>query len=135
MKIGFVVNDVLMTIFFFVVGLEIKREVLVGEMRMPRHAALAIAAAVGGVVVPALIFLALAPEGPARQGWRLQQPARFWGPHRTPGEEPPGARNSPCPQAAAGISGAGAQSGYRAWVPSSPPDTASWPPRRTRNRQ
>ena len=63
------VNDGLMALFFFVVGLEIKREVLVGEMRVPRHAALAIAAAVGGVVVPALVFLAIAPEGPARQGW------------------------------------------------------------------
>jgi NhaA family Na+:H+ antiporter len=63
------VNDGLMAIFFFVVGLEIKREVLVGEMRVPRHAALAVAAAVGGVVVPALIFVALTPEGPARQGW------------------------------------------------------------------
>ena len=49
------VNDGLMALFFFVVGLEIKREVLVGEMRDPRHAALAIAAAVGGVVVPALV--------------------------------------------------------------------------------
>ena len=58
-----------MALFFFVVGLEIKREVLVGEMRVPRHAALAIAAAAGGVVVPALVFLALTPEGPARQGW------------------------------------------------------------------
>jgi len=63
------VNDGLMALFFFVVGLEIKREVLVGEMRAPRHAALAIAAAVGGVVVPALIFMALTPEGPAREGW------------------------------------------------------------------
>ena len=63
------VNDGLMALFFFVVGLEIKREVLVGEMRVPRHAALAIAAAVGGVVVPALVFMALTPEGPARQGW------------------------------------------------------------------
>jgi NhaA family Na+:H+ antiporter len=63
------VNDGLMALFFFVVGLEIKREVLVGEMRVPRHAALAIAAAVGGVVVPALVFLALTPEGPARSGW------------------------------------------------------------------
>jgi NhaA family Na+:H+ antiporter len=63
------VNDGLMALFFFVVGLEIKREVLVGEMRAPRHAALAIAAAVGGVVAPALIFLALTPEGPARAGW------------------------------------------------------------------
>ena len=63
------VNDGLMALFFFVVGLEIKREVLVGEMRAPRHAAFAIAAAVGGVVVPALTFLALTPDGPARQGW------------------------------------------------------------------
>ena len=63
------INDALMAVFFFVVGLEIKRQVLVGEMRVPRHAALAIAAAVGGVVVPALIFTALTPEGPARGGW------------------------------------------------------------------
>jgi len=63
------VNDGLMALFFFVVGLEIKREVLVGEMRVPRHAALAIAAAAGGVIVPALVFMALTPEGPARQGW------------------------------------------------------------------
>jgi NhaA family Na+:H+ antiporter len=63
------VNDGLMALFFFVVGLEIKREVLVGEMRAPRHAALAIAAATGGVVVPALLFLAIVPDGPARAGW------------------------------------------------------------------
>ncbi len=53
------VNDALMALFFFMVGLEIKREVLVGEMRYPRQAALAIAAALGGVIVPALIFLAI----------------------------------------------------------------------------
>jgi NhaA family Na+:H+ antiporter len=63
------VNDGLMALFFFVVGLEIKREVLVGEMRQPRHAALAIAAAAGGVVMPALFYLAITPEGPARVGW------------------------------------------------------------------
>ena len=63
------VNDGLMALFFFVVGLEIKREVLVGEMRAPRHAALAIAAATGGVAVPALLFLAIVPDGPARAGW------------------------------------------------------------------
>jgi NhaA family Na+:H+ antiporter len=63
------VNDGLMALFFFVVGLEIKREVLVGEMRAPRHAALAIAAAAGGVALPALVFLAIVPEGPARAGW------------------------------------------------------------------
>jgi NhaA family Na+:H+ antiporter len=63
------VNDGLMALFFFLVGLEIKREVLVGEMRVPRHAALAIAAAVGGVVVPALVFLAFVPESAGRRGW------------------------------------------------------------------
>jgi Na+:H+ antiporter, NhaA family len=51
----FWVNDLLMVIFFFVVGLEIKREVLVGELASMRQAALPIVAAVGGVVVPALI--------------------------------------------------------------------------------
>jgi NhaA family Na+:H+ antiporter len=63
------VNDGLMALFFFVVGLEIKREVLVGEMRSPRQAALAIAAAAGGVTVPALFFLAFNPAGPGLQGW------------------------------------------------------------------
>src|SRR5918993_2761741 len=51
------VNDGLMAIFFFVVGLEIKREVLVGELTSRRNAALPVAAAVGGAVVPAVVFL------------------------------------------------------------------------------
>lgn len=63
------VNDGLMALFFFVVGLEIKREVLVGEMRYPRQAALAIAAAVGGVTVPALTFLAFNAGQPGAHGW------------------------------------------------------------------
>lgn len=53
------VNEALMTLFFFVVGLEIKRELVVGELREPRAAALPVLAAVGGMVVPAGIFLAL----------------------------------------------------------------------------
>ena len=65
------INDAAMAVFFFVVGLEIKREVLVGEMRSPRQAALAIAAAVGGVTVPALLFMALNPAGPSRAGWGI----------------------------------------------------------------
>ena len=54
-----VVNDGLMAIFFFVVGLEIKREWTVGELRDRRQAALPAIAALGGMVVPALIYLAV----------------------------------------------------------------------------
>ncbi|MCS6864826.1 MAG: Na+/H+ antiporter NhaA [Gemmataceae bacterium] len=55
----FLINDVLMTIFFFVVGLEIKRELVAGELRDPRKAALPIAAALGGMILPALIYMGL----------------------------------------------------------------------------
>ena len=64
------VNDGLMVLFFFVVGLEIKRELAVGELRDPRAAALPAAAAVGGVVLPAVIFLALT-TGEAQTGWGI----------------------------------------------------------------
>jgi NhaA family Na+:H+ antiporter len=64
------VNDGLMAIFFFVVGLEIKRELAIGELHDPRAAALPAAAAVGGVVVPALIFVALT-SGDAGAGWGI----------------------------------------------------------------
>ena len=50
------INDGLMALFFFVVGLELKREMLVGELANPRNAVMPIAAAVGGMVVPALIY-------------------------------------------------------------------------------
>lgn len=60
------VNDGLMAIFFFLVGLEIKREFLVGELASPRAAALPIIAAFGGAIVPALIYLAINGGGP---GW------------------------------------------------------------------
>ena len=63
------VNDGLMTLFFFIVGLEIKREVLVGEMRYPRQAALPISAAVGGAVVPALVYAAINFGGGGAHGW------------------------------------------------------------------
>jgi NhaA family Na+:H+ antiporter len=63
------VNDGLMAIFFLVVGLEIKREVLVGELASVRQAILPIAAAVGGAVVPAAIFLGIAGDGAAGRGW------------------------------------------------------------------
>ncbi len=64
-----VINDGLMAIFFLVVGLEIKREVLVGELASLRRATLPIAAAVGGAVVPAVIFLAVSGGGTAGRGW------------------------------------------------------------------
>jgi len=63
------VNDGLMALFFFVVGLEIKREVLVGELSNLRAATLPILAAVGGVLVPAGIYALLNREDDAARGW------------------------------------------------------------------
>ena len=64
------INDGLMAIFFLVVGLEIKREVLVGELASPRRAILPIAAALGGAVLPAILFLLIAGGDPeASRGW------------------------------------------------------------------
>jgi NhaA family Na+:H+ antiporter len=65
------VNDGLMAVFFFVVGLEIKRELLVGELSSRAQAVLPAAAAVGGMVVPALIFLSLNATGAERDGWGI----------------------------------------------------------------
>jgi len=65
------VNDLLMAVFFFVVGLEIKRELLVGELNSRRQATLPIAAALGGMVVPALVFVALNTGSPAIRGWGI----------------------------------------------------------------
>lgn len=65
------VNDGLMVIFFFVVGLEIKRELVRGELRDPRAAALPAVAAVGGVLVPALLFLAFTGGSEGAAGWGI----------------------------------------------------------------
>jgi len=65
------VNDVLMVFFFFVVGLEIKRELVTGELRRFRAALLPAVAALGGMVVPALIYLAFAGDGDASTGWGI----------------------------------------------------------------
>lgn len=65
------INDGLMAIFFFVVGLEIKRELVAGELRDPRAAALPTIAAVGGMVVPALLFFALNTSNPEAKGWGI----------------------------------------------------------------
>jgi NhaA family Na+:H+ antiporter len=65
------INDGLMAMFFFVVGLEIKRELLVGELASPRLAALPLLAAVGGMLVPALIYTALNYGRPEAHGWGI----------------------------------------------------------------
>lgn len=63
------INDGLMAMFFFVIGLELKREILVGELADPRQAILPIVAAVGGMLVPVLIYIGFNPEGHAMNGW------------------------------------------------------------------
>jgi Na+:H+ antiporter, NhaA family len=65
------INDGLMAVFFFVVGLEIKREVLVGELSSARSAALPVAAALGGATVPALIYLAINAGTEGSAGWGI----------------------------------------------------------------
>ncbi len=65
------VNDLLMAIFFLLVGLEIKREVLVGELSSFRKALLPIVAAVGGMVVPAALFLTVARDATSSRGWGI----------------------------------------------------------------
>jgi NhaA family Na+:H+ antiporter len=65
------VNDGLMAVFFFVVGLEIKREVVTGELRDPRAVGLPVVAAVGGMLVPAAIYAALNAGGSGSPGWGI----------------------------------------------------------------
>jgi len=65
------VNDALMTVFFFVVGLEIKRELVTGELRDRHRAALPAVAALGGMVVPALVFVAINAGGGGLDGWAI----------------------------------------------------------------
>ena len=63
------VNEGLMAIFFFVVGLEIKREIVDGELRAPRTAAVPVVAAIGGMVVPAIIYTVVNAGSAAGHGW------------------------------------------------------------------
>jgi Na+:H+ antiporter, NhaA family len=65
------ITDGLMTIFFFVMGLEIKRELVAGELRDPKKAALPVLGAVGGMIAPAVIFLALQWGQEAQGGWGI----------------------------------------------------------------
>jgi Na+:H+ antiporter, NhaA family len=65
------INDGLMAVFFFVVGLEIKRELVLGDLRDPKAAALPVMAALGGMVLPALIYFALNTGTAASTGWGI----------------------------------------------------------------
>ncbi|MFN2223803.1 MAG: Na+/H+ antiporter NhaA, partial [Candidatus Promineifilaceae bacterium] len=65
------INDGLMVIFFFVVGLEIKRELIAGELASPRRAALPVAGAIGGMLFPAAIYLLFNAGVPAEKGWGI----------------------------------------------------------------
>lgn len=70
-SVHFWVNDALMVVFFFVVGLEIKRELLVGELSTPRKAMLPVVGAVGGMIVPIIIFFILNGDKPGHEGWGI----------------------------------------------------------------
>ena len=65
------INDGLMSVFFFLVGLEIKREVLIGELSSLKQAAFPLIAAMGGTIVPALIYISLNHGGIAHKGWGI----------------------------------------------------------------
>lgn len=63
------INDGLMTIFFFVIAMEIKRELVSGELKSTRSAALPVSAALGGMILPAIIYLGMNPVGAVSKGW------------------------------------------------------------------
>jgi NhaA family Na+:H+ antiporter len=69
--LGHWINDGLMTLFFFLISLEIKREVVHGDLRKPRQAALPVIAAAGGVVLPVALFLILTSGTSATGGWGI----------------------------------------------------------------
>ncbi|MEX0991236.1 MAG: Na+/H+ antiporter NhaA [Actinomycetota bacterium] len=71
MDLHAVVNEGLMTLFFFVVGLEIKREMITGELRNPRSVALPVVAAIGGMLVPAVLYIVIVGGGPGARGWGI----------------------------------------------------------------
>ena len=76
------INDGLMALFFFVVGLEIKREVAVGQLSSLRKAVLPVTAALGGMIVPALFYFALNRGGEGAPGWASPWPRTLllpWG--------------------------------------------------------
>lgn len=69
--LGHWVNDGLMVLFFFVIGLEVRRELVFGDLRNPRVAAVPALAALGGMVVPALLFFAINAGGDGARGWGI----------------------------------------------------------------
>lgn len=69
MSVGHWINDLVMGVFFLLVGMEIKREVIEGELSSPRKAALPVAAALGGMLVPAAIYAAINWGQPTIRGW------------------------------------------------------------------
>lgn len=69
MDLGHWINDGLMALFFFVIGLEVRRDLAVGELTQRRRVVLPVVAGVGGMVVPALLYLLIAPSGEAARGW------------------------------------------------------------------
>ena len=71
MDLGHWVNDGLMALFFFVVGLEVRRELSMGELTDRRRVVVPATAALGGMVIPALFYLALNPSGEAARGWGI----------------------------------------------------------------
>ncbi len=71
LPLHFWINDGLMTVFFLLVGMEIRREIYQGALATPRLAALPLAAAIGGVAVPALIYVAINTEPALRHGWAI----------------------------------------------------------------
>jgi len=65
------INDGLMAMFFFLIGLELKREILVGELADPKQAMFPIVAAIGGMLLPVLIYISINPEGHTFDGWGI----------------------------------------------------------------
>ena len=71
MDLGHWINDGLMAVFFFVIGLEVRRDLAVGELTDRRRVVLPVLAGIGGMVVPALLYLLIAPDGEATRGWAI----------------------------------------------------------------
>ena len=71
MDLGHWINDGLMAVFFFVIGLEVRRDLAVGELTDRRRVVLPVLAGVGGMIVPVLLYLLITPDGEAMRGWGI----------------------------------------------------------------